>query len=352
MIMGDIDMKIIAFYLPQYHEIPENNRWWGKGFTEWYNVTHAGELFEGHYQPRVPFRNNYYDLTETSVFHWQVSLAQKYGIYGFCMYHYWFQGKLLLEKPLELYREQQGLKFPFCICWANENWTKSWNVRSQSDILIRQTYGDEAEWKAHFEYLYPYLSDERYIQKEGKPLLVIYRPEQIPRLKERLAFWNRLAQERGLPGIAYASQQRDYNIAKDEAGEMFACQIEYQPAFVRDRLGAYFSRKNGVNCVDYDGAWEEVLHQQPLNGKSVPGAFVDWDNTPRKGKNGVVFTGAAPEKFEYYIKRQMQRARKVYHTDMLFLFAWNEWSEGGYLEPDQRWKYGYLEKLRNALRGE
>ena len=197
--------------------------------------------------------------------------------------------------------------------------------------------------------MYPYLSDERYIQKDGKPLLVIYRPERIPRLRERLVFWNRSARERGLSGIAFASQQRDYNIAVDEAGELFSCQIEYQPAFIRNRLENYFSKKNGVSCVEYDGAWNEVLRQFPLNEKSVPGAFVDWDNTPRKEKNGVVFTGATPEKFQNYMKQQIRRTRDVYHTDMLFLFAWNEWSEGGYLEPDEHWQYGYLENLRDAL---
>ena len=345
-----MDIKVIAFYLPQYHETEENNRWWGNGFTEWSNMKAAQQLFQDQYQPRQPLNDYYYDLTDVETLKWQVSLAKDYGVYGFCMYHYWFNGKKLLQKPLELYLESKELDLPFCICWANENWSRSWNVRKDTDILIKQNYGDEREWKAHFDYLYPFLSDSRYIKRNGKPLLLLYRPEHIPQLRLRLEFWNNLAIQYGLPGIAYASQQIDYNVELDDAGDLFSYQIEYQPAFIRNKLMSCFEVRNEVKCVDYDNAWNAVLRQPPLNAKSIPGAFVDWDNTPRKGNNGVAFFNATPEKFYYYMKQQLLRTMNCYYTDMLFLFAWNEWSEGGYLEPDKRWHYGYLEKLRQLLK--
>ena len=163
-------MKIIAFYLPQYHEIPENNKWWGKGFTEWVNVKKAHPLFEGHYQPRVPLNKNYYNLLDEEVQKWQVSLAKKYGIYGFCFYHYWFDGHLLLEKPVEQWLKNRDLDLPFCICWANENWTQAW-VSKESTVLIAQKYGDKEMWRRHFEYLLPYFKDTRYIKENGRPLM-------------------------------------------------------------------------------------------------------------------------------------------------------------------------------------
>ena len=168
-------MKIIAFYLPQFHCFPENDAWWGTGFTEWNNVRSAQPLFKNHNQPRVPLDNNYYDLTETENLRWQAHLAQKYGVYGFCYYHYWFNGKLLMEKPMEQMLSDKEIQLPFCICWANENWTKAWAKRSK-EVLIAQNYENKEDWKKHFEYLEKFFKDKRYIKCNGKPLLVICRP--------------------------------------------------------------------------------------------------------------------------------------------------------------------------------
>lgn len=342
-------MKIIAFYLPQFHEIPENNSWWGKGYTEWTNLKRSVPLFKEHNQPRIPLNGNYYNLLDANVIHWQINLAKRYGLFGFCVYHYWFCGHLLLHNPMEQYLYDKSLDFPFCFCWANENWTRSWVASSEDDILICQEYGNEKIWRKHFEYLYPFLSDDRYIKINGKPLFVIYRPELILGIERMLTLWNSWAIQCGLQGIIFAAQQRFFNIDTDKGGDLFSYQIEYQPAFVRKSLMRHLYKKEGISCIDYDVAWQEVLKYGPLNDKSVPGAFIDWDNTPRKNKRGIVIEGATPEKFQKYFSKQIQRAKTDYKKDMIFLFSWNEWSEGGYLEPDEKVQYGYLNAMRNSL---
>ena len=176
-------MKVIAFYLPQFHEIAENNEWWGEGFTEWVNVKNAKPLTKNHNQPHVPLNNNYYNLLNDDVKKWQIDLAKEYGIYGFCMYHYWFNGHLLLEKPVEQFLKNKELDFPFCLCWANENWTNVWAAEGNK-ILISQTYGDQEEWERHFEYFLPFFKDNRYIKEDGCPLLVIYKPDIMENMNE------------------------------------------------------------------------------------------------------------------------------------------------------------------------
>ena len=187
-------MKILAYYLPQFHEIPENNEWWGKGFTEWTNVKKAKPLFDGHYMPRIPLNENYYDLTDISTQQWQVELARKYGIYGFCMYHYWFNGHMLLEKPINQYLEHKELDLPFCFSWANEYWTNGW-VSSENKILMAHDNTDEQDWINHFNYFLPFFKDDRYIKVEGKPLLILYFPNILQRCNEMIICWRKLAIE-------------------------------------------------------------------------------------------------------------------------------------------------------------
>lgn len=386
-------MKTIAFYLPQFHAIPENDEWWGKGFTEWVNVKKAEPLYEGHYQPRIPLSENYYNLLDIDVMKWQVSLAKKYGLYGFCFYHYWFGGHKLLEKPVDAFLEHTEIDFPFCLCWANEAWTNAW-VSSQNKVLIEQNYGSQQEWKEHFDYLLPFFKDKRYICVDGKPLMVIYRPELIDCLNDMLDYLQQLAKENGLAGLTFAYQQVFFAEQKDKDDSRFAYQIEYQPSYAwrdMDKGGHKFlsaakkklitglenhwskmsdKRKKtcwgkafelvldrvrdihpqGLTIQNYDEVWKTVLSRKPTNEKSVPGAFVDWDNTPRRRQTGRVFEGASPEKFEKYMTIQIRRAKEVYHKDMLFLFAWNEWAEGGYMEPDEKYGHAYLEALHNALK--
>ena len=366
-------MRTIAFYLPQFHAIPENNEWWGEGFTEWVNVKKANPLFEGHYQPRVPQNENYYNLLDSSVMKWQVDLAKKYGVYGFCFYHYWFDGHMLLQKPVEQYLNDSSLNLPFCICWANEHWTQAW-VSKQDKILIAQRYGERKEWEEHFNYLLPLLKDPRYITNDGKPLVILYRPDLIECLNDMLDCWQELARTNGLPGLDFAYQQINFDIQKDKDDSRFAYNIEYQPnysvydmtrenhQFLRavkrkmvklfDKIGINLEqvRPQGLIKRDYDAVWQGVLDHSPADNKCVPGAFVDWDNTPRRHEKGSVFVGASPEKFQKYMTEQIRRTKEVYHKDMLFLFAWNEWAEGGYMEPDEKFGCGYLEALRNALK--
>lgn len=368
-------MKIIAYYLPQFHVIPENNETWGEGFTEWTNVKRAKPLFQGHNQPRVPEGDNYYNLLNNDTKRWQISLAKEYGLYGFCMYHYWFGGKLLLEKPVEQYLQDKSLDFPFCICWANENWTNTWQA-DNNKVLIEQHYGGKEEWKAHFEYLRPFFQDERYIRVDGKPLFLLYRPELMPALNEMLDYWQELAYKEGLGRIAFAYQKTDKVELYRKDDSRFDYNIEYQPGFagkwLENKSHRLLRRLKQNGCLmldkifktsrlstmrfeprlekrDYIRYWEKILEHKPEDGKCVPGAFVDWDNTPRKGMRGSVFENVRPELFYDYMKKQIIHTREQYHKDMIFIFAWNEWGEGGYLEPDKYNGMKMLQALKKAL---
>ena len=374
-------MKIIAFYLPQFHNIPENDEWWGNGFTEWTNVKKAKPLYEGHKQPRVPLGENYYNLLDDNVKIWQADLAKKYGVYGFCYYHYWFNGKMLLEKPMEQMLANKEVDMPFCICWANEPWTKAW-VGDERKLLIAQEYGQEEEWKQHFMYLLPFFKDERYITKNGKPLFVFYRPDIVPCMKEMIETWDKLAKENGLSGITFAFQSGDYDWNNSKEANLFDYDIEFQPPYAshwlysndgkfvsalkkcRRLLAGWAGKKFGIDLyrygtaqykkmtgqtvANYDSMWQKIIEAKPVRSNSIPGAFVKWDNTPRHGERGQINVGT-PEKFEYYLSKQIKHAREDYHEDMIFMYAWNEWAEGGYLEPDEDDKYGYLEAIKRAL---
>lgn len=359
-------MKIIAFYLPQFHTFPENDSWWGAGFTEWKNVRKALPLFEGHDQPRVPLHHNYYDLTNSGILRRQAELAVKYGIYGFCYYHYWFEGKLLMERPMELMLHDKSVNIPFCISWVNENWTRAWALKNR-EILMKQTYGDEKDWEKHFYYLLPFLKDERYIRIEDEPIFIIYRPELVGPLYEMISLWKQLAVKNGLKGIKLIYQQVFFNHQKDKGGELFDYGIEYQPTYVRRQqmktmpvilrkvrnevvTGLHLPQtRRSTITYGYDDTWRRILRMCPKDDKMIPGAFVDWDNTPRYQKKASLCTGFTIDKFEKYLAMQIKRAKEVYHKDMLFMFAWNEWGEGGYLEPDMRYGYGRLEALEKAL---
>lgn len=370
-------MKIIAFYLPQFHNIPENDEWWGDGFTEWVNVKKSQPLYEGHYQPRVPLGNNYYNLLDDNVKKWQVNLAKKYGIYGFCYYHYWFSGHMLLEKPMVQMLENKEIDLPFCVCWANEPWTKAW-VGDAKKVLIPQNYGREKEWKEHFDYLLPFFKDERYIMVDGRPLFVLYRPEIVGCLNEMLDYWNKLAKEEGFKkGFCFAYQNIDFDLQKDKDDSRFDMNIEFEPLYayrdmyanqhkylkaIRRNISNWVGKHFGIDLLhygenffnknkplSYDKAWEAILKRKPESKKNVPGAFVGFDNSPRRGSQAKIYDGATPEKFEKYMIQQVKRARNIYNSDFLFVTAWNEWAECGYLEPDEKYQYGYLEAIKNAL---
>jgi len=360
-------MKIISFYLPQFHQIPENDKWWGEGFTEWNNVRKAKPLFKGHYQPREPLNDNYYNILNPGVQKWQAEIARKYGIYGFCYYHYWFNGKMLLEKPLEQMLISGIPDFPFCLSWANEPWTRCWDG-GDNKVLISQNYGGEEDWENHFKYLLKYFLDKRYITFDGKPVFIIYKTSNIKNCDQIMEYWEHRAKECGLKGIYFIEtlnslQNRPYcNKSKGI--------IEFEPLYTTGhdlsfcfrairKLRKYLGKILGnyylsLNILYYDYIWSLILKRRnSFNGKQLfLGAFADWDNSARRKNNGTIFKGACPNKFERYLKIQIKRAKDICGNEFIFLNAWNEWAEGAYLEPDKKYGYGYLKAVKNALDSE
>ena len=364
-------MKIVAFYLPQFHVIPENEDIWGEGFTEWTNVKKAIPLFEGHVQPVEPLNDNYYDLLDPKVMHWQAEMAKEYGIYGFCFYHYWIEGKKLLEKPIENFLKDEDINIHYCLSWANHSWTDAW--KGSNKVFIEQTYGGKEDWNAHFEYLLPFFQDNRYIKIDNKPMFVIYMPEDIPHLNEMLDLWNDRARAAGFAGIAYAYQYTYFGMDPNKDDSRFDYGIEFQPAYaIADSRGKTMARirKRGyyflkwvqktlnirmtvnitrLEIMSYVQVWKYILNREPDDSKKIPGAFTRWDNTPRKGKAGLVIHGATPQMFQNYLSKQIQRAKKIYKKDFLFITAWNEWGEGCILEPTKQDGYAYLQAVKEAL---
>lgn len=368
--------KVIAFYLPQYHPIPENDKTYGKGFTEWTNVKKAKPLFEGHNQPRIPLDNNYYSLLDSDVMVKQAKLAKKYGIYGFCYYHYWFKnGKKLLEKPLESMLKNKDVDIPFMLCWANENWTKKWDG-GNNEIIVEQDYGDIDDLNNHIDYLCQYFEDERYIKLKGKPILVIYKPEIIPNLKKVIKIIRNRVREKGFPGIVIMSQYPDYFFACRNSN-LIDYHIQFEPKFIQDyeveklnltrRKIKHFLLANNLNSFfqillrkyqkekkkelihrDYDQDWEEILNYKVDSKRTIAGAFVDWDNTARN-RNGLVYDRVTPEKFEIYFEKLVKKVDSEYSSNFIFLNAWNEWAEGTYLEPDAKNGYKFLEAVKRGI---
>lgn len=356
-------MKIISFYLPQFHAIPENDEWWGKGFTEWTNTKKARPLFKGQHQPREPYNDNYYNLLDDKTKKWQINLAKQYGIYGFCYYHYWFNGRMVLQKPLEQVLKNKELDLPFCISWANEPWTRSWDGKT-NEILLAQNYGDKKDWLNHFIYMLQFFKDGRYIKVDNKPVLVIYKAESIPNHEELFEFWISKAKNHGFDGL-YIIETLN-GLQKNEVSRLSEAVIQFEPNYtihhdrpIIDKLinklkNIIMVPKRGkfiYNTVDYDITWKRILKRKMvINNKNVIlGAFIDWDNTPRKGKKALVFNGSTPYKFEKYLSEQIYRARRIYKSEFLFINAWNEWAEGTYLEPDKKNGYAYLKAVKKAL---
>lgn len=360
-------MKIIAFYLPQFHEIKENNVWWEKGFTEWTNVKKSRPVFKGHNMPRIPLNGNYYDLTNVETLKWQAKIAKEYGIYGFAYYHYWSEGHMLLEKPAEIMLNHKDVDIPFCFSWANHTWTRVWADKT-NEVLWSQKYGDESDWKAHFEYLLPFFKDERYIRVNGKPMMILYNPLHVKEYPQMMKKWQQWAREAGLRGICFLHQQNEFDHTTEPGGELYDGGIEFQmnravkeyirhsKSFAMERiLNRVADKIPFLRCkattmhYSYDDIWNIVLKQKPKGEDWFPGAFVDWDNTPRRKNRGQVCTDVTPEKFEKYLTQQIRRTMDVYHKEYLFMFAWNEWGESGYLEPDEKYGWKMLEAVKNAL---
>lgn len=378
-------IKPIAFYLPQFHAIPENDRAWGKGFTEWTNTKKAKPLFEGHEQPKVPLNDNFYNLLNDDVKIWQSKIAQEHGVFGFCYYHYWFKnGKKLLEKPAEQMLENESVAIPFCFCWANENWSKLWDGGNK-ELIAEQDYGAESDWKQHFDYLLPFFRDSRYITLDSKPVFIIYKPEEIPCLQAMLAYFQSRAISSGFKGLCFMVQNPNWFFSPSYSLKGFDYQIKFDPffqlgmngkslkklalfraaysvsktigfgnqfrsAFVRMKAKRHAGDQNNQQARhDYDEVWKAILQSEARN-YLIEGAFVDWDNTARK-VNGHMFLGATPDKFEKYMRELCDKVKRSGQVPVVFVNAWNEWCEGAYLEPDEAHGYGYLEALKRAVEG-
>lgn len=371
-------VKLITFYLPQFHRIPENDKWWGKGFTEWTNVRKAQPLFPGHDQPRIPLDGEYNLMNDDVKIH-QSKLAKQYGIFGFCYYHYWFKGgRQLLEKPAQQMLANKAVDLPFCFSWANENWSKNWDGGNR-EVIMEQDYGGKRDWEKHFQYLLPFFKDERYITVDGKPLFIIYKPDQIIDLFQMTNYWKKRAVEEGLPGLCLAFQFPTYYADMYYRDDIFDFRIGFEPVHARNlaamkpgsstkvqllrkTLGEHaVSLYRKSHCKDtcpravspqslalyfYDEIWENILNA-PWTNEFIPGAFVDWDNTPRN-KHGVMHTGFSIEKFQKYLTRLFKRAQEE-QKSMIFLNAWNEWAEGAFLEPDKKYGYEKLEAVQTAI---
>lgn len=352
--------RLVAFYLPQFHPIPENDEWWGTGFTEWTNTAKARPMFRGHRQPRIPADLGFYDLRLPESREAQAALARRYGVEAFCYYHYWFAGRRLLERPFQEVLKSGSPSLPFCLCWANETWTGRWHGLD-SRVLIAQTYPGEADHVAHFNALLPAFRDSRYMKVDGHPVFVIYRIAGIPAVRSFMELWNRLARDAGLPDIWFIAYA--WPSAVKEAGAGLVRGIT-QPRFpaVRERA----SLRHPIDWVrwklwQWSGRPTIYAHEKIADSmipcidveglESYPCIVPNWDNTPRSGRRGLVLEGSSPSLF----KRQLDRAIGMtasMPTDhrIVFIKSWNEWAEGNYLEPDLKDGHAWLEVVDQCSR--
>ena len=349
-------MRLIAFYLPQYHPIPENDLWWGKGFTEWTNVAKAQPLFQGHYQPHIPADLGFYDLRLEETREDQAQLARQYGIFGFCYYYYWFDGRRLLERPLdEVYRSKRP-DFPFCVCWANEPWTRNWDGKP-SEILLPQTHTAESDKRFIIDLL-PLLKDERYIRINGRPLLLVYRTELLPDLAASALAWREIAGRHGLD--LYLCRVESFS-GCDPAEINFDAACEFPPNYVgampETATQLKFQRDPhrdfAGSIYDYDKL-ARLLRQRPeAPYKRFLGAAPSWDNTARSDNRATVFVNSSPDRFQGMLRDSIRKTSQRFSGEeqIVFINAWNEWAEGCHLEPDRRYGHAYLEACRAALGG-
>ena len=353
--------KVVAFYLPQFHQFKENNEWHGKGFTEWTNVTKAVPQFIGHHQPQLPIDVGFYDLSTPKIMYRQVELAKQYGLYGFCFHYYWFTGgKRLLETPIFNWLNDKKLDFPFCLCWANENWSKLWDGGNREVLMKQESRAEDAP--DFFRDILPFLQDERYIRIDGKPLLIIYRPNLFTK-ENWLAFAKTLrdkAVEAGLPGLFLSMVGVDY--FDDKTSDWgFDALVEFPPMRIT-HLREYVKDGNPVN-LDFKGyvyTMENAIKSGAIFENKVTdvpvfrGCFPRWDNTSRKAYSNASVYLQSPELYREWLSGLLKWETEHNVPDKQFVFvnAWNEWAEGAHLEPDSRYGYAYLEATGKALNDE
>lgn len=346
--------RLIAFYLPQYHPVPENDYWWGKGFTEWTNVSKAEPNFVGHYQPRIPADLGYYDLRLIEVMQQQAELAQRYGIHGFCFYYYWFNGKRLLERPVEQLLLSDKPDLPFCLCWANENWTRRWDGR-EHEVLMAQSHTVEDD-KAVINDLIRFFRDSRYIKIDGRPLILIYRVTLFPNFAETAARWRAICRENGIGEIYIAMVESFDLVHSNTHPSTFGCDaaVEFPPQGLAEQkapTGEILNPDFAGNVADYrDMAIHYATREAPAYTR-FKGVMPGWDNTARRQNNSFCIENATPGAFQAWLEETIEETRMQNYGDerIVFVNAWNEWAEGAYLEPDCRFGHTYLEAVKNAM---
>ncbi len=348
--------KIITYYLPQFHTIPENDTHWGKGFTEWTNISRALPRFKGHIQPKIPRDLGFYNLSDTSsVMKKQIELAKAAGVFGFCFYYYWFDGKRVLQTPVENFLADKSLDFPFCIMWANENWTKTWDGHEKDVILAQNYYSNDdeafmADWARH-------INDPRYIKINGKPIVFIYRPNQIPEAKEAISRWrNILLQKHGLDVYIFMAQgfgsfdPREFGL--DGAIEFPPHKLTVDTPNIVSSKELYNSNYKG-RVISYDDVVDRSTREEPHGYPLIRTVVPQWDNEARRPGRGTVIHGSTPEKFESWLRYCIHYARTnpIFEENIVAINAWNEWAEGAYLEPDVHYGAAYLNAVARAVYG-
>lgn len=345
------DIKIITHYLPQYHTFKENEEWWGKGFTEWTNVTKVTPHFVGQMQPKLPYDVGFYDLAQKENIKKQIEIAKQYGIYGWSIYYYWFDGHRLMEKPLDIILENKDLNINFCINWANENWSKRWDG-GDKEILMAQNY-DEEKLVNCIKDMEKYIRDERYIKIEKKPLIIIYKPTLIPNISVMLENWRKYAREVGI-GELYIMGVKTFDIT-DEYKAIFDGFIEFPPfgmeiQVMNNKLKFFNKEFKGI-IYDYKKMVEEKTYLREFDYKLYRGIFPAWDNTPRRQFTPDIFWGSTPKLYETWLEDITKQTieNDELEEKMIFVNAWNEWAEGACLEPDRNYGYAYIQATRNVI---
>ena len=345
-------MEILAHYLPQFHPIPENDQWWEPGFTEWTNVARARPLFRGHVQPHLPADLGFYDLRVDEVREAQAALARRYGLSGFCYWHYWFAGRLLLERPFEEVLHSGEPDLPFCMSWANQSWSGIWHG-APNRILIEQTYPDDDDAR-HFAYLRRAFEDPRYIKVNGRPLLFIYKPGDLPRPAAFVERWQTMASEAGLGGLYLVASlgESSYATPLDDG---FDAAVYYEFPFQETFMTWFRERLMSRNIIRGPKRYpyRPSLPEPPadIDGPVIPCVYPNWDNTPRAGRRGVLATHSTPERFGTHLRRAIELASRAPAGEQIVMIkSWNEWAEGNYLEPDREYGLARLEAVEAEVR--
>lgn len=363
--MPDISVKAICFYLPQFHPVAENDEWWGRGFTEWRNVSKAKPLFPGHYQPHLPADLGFYDLRLEETRIAQAVLAREHGVHGFCYYHYWFNGRRILERPFNEVLESGKPDFPFCLCWANENWTRVWDG-GERNVLLEQKYGHDDDL-AHIRSLMPAFKDPRYIRVNGKPLFLVYRTELLPDPATTAKLWQDEAKRAGLPGL-YLARVENFERSVDPESIGFDAAVEFAPdaskagkrlfhggiAQFLGKLALLPTAFTTNRVYSYPATVHGMLSKPEPTYRWFRCVSPMWDNSARRSVNANIFLGSTPAIYQRWLETIVSRTRQRYAGDeqLVFINAWNEWAEGCHLEPDQKWGRAYLEATRAALSAE